>query len=155
MVGLTFSPLLQPQYIKSVVRRMYQIQSQYITNICTSTLDGHKHNLTMVSDASPGTAAPKINKSFVHMACMCSDRPCAQDGYLKCPHRTIIDGDMWWDSSWVWVVFELGDIGLTISQAEARQKNTPQSWRPPLPYGRHGAFPPAPPHTTISQHAAG
>ncbi len=27
-----------------------------------------KHNLTMVSDALPGTAAPKMNKSFIHMA---------------------------------------------------------------------------------------
>jgi hypothetical protein len=54
-------------------------------------LDGHKHNLTMVSDASPGIAAPKMNKSFIHMAHVSSDRACAQDGYLKRPHQTIID----------------------------------------------------------------
>ncbi len=39
-----------------------------------------KHNLTMVSDASPGTADPKMNKSFVHTAQMSPDRACAQDG---------------------------------------------------------------------------
>jgi hypothetical protein len=32
-----------------------------------------KHNSTMVSDASPGTANPKMNNSFVHTAQMSSD----------------------------------------------------------------------------------
>ncbi len=59
---------------------------------------GHKQNLTMVSDASPGTAAPKMNESFDHMAHVSSDGACAQDGYLKHPCPTIIDGDMRWDS---------------------------------------------------------
>jgi hypothetical protein len=54
----------------------------------------------MVSDASQGTAAPKMNKSFVHMAHVATNRACAQDGYLKRPHPTIIDGDMRWDSGW-------------------------------------------------------
>jgi hypothetical protein len=31
-------------------------------------IDGHKNNLTMVFDASPGIAVPKMNESFVHMA---------------------------------------------------------------------------------------
>jgi hypothetical protein len=61
----------------------------------------------MVSDASPGTAAPKMNKSFVHLAHVSSDRACAQDGYFKRPHPTIIYGDMRWDSGWV-----LGDLGV-------------------------------------------
>jgi hypothetical protein len=61
-------------------------------------IDGDKHNLTMVSDASPGTATPKINESFVHMAHVSSNRACAQDGYLKGPHPTNIDRDMSWDS---------------------------------------------------------
>jgi hypothetical protein len=52
----------------------------------------------MVSDASPDTAAPKMNESFVHMAHVSSDHARAQDGYLKCPHPTTIDGDMRWDS---------------------------------------------------------
>jgi hypothetical protein len=53
----------------------------------------------MVSDASPGTAAPKMNKSFVHMAHVSSNCACAQDRYLnlKRTHPTIIDGDMRWD----------------------------------------------------------
>jgi hypothetical protein len=56
----------------------------------------------MVSDASPGTATPKMNKSFVHMAHVSSNRACAQDGYLKPPPPIIIDGDMRWDSGWFW-----------------------------------------------------
>ena len=69
-------------------------------------IDGHKHNWTMVSDASPGTTTPKMNKSFIHMVHVSSDHACAQDGYLKCPHLTIIDGDMRWDSGWF-----LGGLG--------------------------------------------
>jgi hypothetical protein len=70
-------------------------------------VDGHKNNLTIVSAASPGTAAPKMNESFIHMARVSSDPACAQDGYLKHPHLTIIDGDMSWDSGWV-----LGGFGV-------------------------------------------
>ncbi len=76
-------------------------------------IDGHKNKSTIVSDASPSTAAPKMNKSFVHMAHVSSNHACAQDGWLKCPHPTIIDGDMRWDS--FWVVWGLGDIGHAIS----------------------------------------
>jgi hypothetical protein len=72
-------------------------------------IDGHKNNLTMVSDASPGTPAPKINKSFVHMAGLSSNRACAQDGYLKCLHPTIVGGDMRWDSGWVLGVLGVGE----------------------------------------------
>jgi hypothetical protein len=57
-----------------------------------------KNNSNMVSDASPGTATPKLNKSFVHMVHVSSDRACAQDGYLKCPHPAITAGDIRWDS---------------------------------------------------------
>jgi len=49
----------------------------------------------MVSDASPGTADPKMNESFVHTAHTSSDHARAQDGYFKHPHPTIIDGDVW------------------------------------------------------------
>ena len=55
----------------------------------------------MVSDASPDTANPKMNKSYVHTAHTSSNRACAQDGYFKRPHLTIIDGDIWFDSGWV------------------------------------------------------
>jgi hypothetical protein len=70
-------------------------------------MDGHKHNSSMVSDASPGTTTPKINKYFVHLADVSFNRACAQDGYLKCPHPTIIDEDMKWDSGWF-----LGGFGV-------------------------------------------
>jgi hypothetical protein len=70
-------------------------------------IDGYKHNSTMVSDGSPGTANPKMNEPFVHMAHVSSDCACAQDGYLKCPHLTIIERDMRWDSGWV-----LGGLGV-------------------------------------------
>ncbi len=65
------------------------------------------HNSKMVFNASPATAAPKLNKSFVHMAHVSYDRACAQDGCLKRPHPTIIDGDMRWDSGWF-----LGGLGV-------------------------------------------
>ncbi len=67
-----------------------------------------KHKSTMVSDASPGTADPEMNESFVHTAQMSSDRACAQDGYFKRPHSTIIDGDKRSDSGWVCVGFVVG-----------------------------------------------
>jgi hypothetical protein len=63
----------------------------------------------MVSNPSPSTAAPKMNKSFIHMAHVYSDRAYAQDGYLKLSHPTIIiDGDMRWGSDWVFGVFGVG-----------------------------------------------
>jgi hypothetical protein len=71
----------------------------------------------MVSNASPGIAAPKINESFVHMAHVSSDRACAQDGYLKQPHPTIIDKDMRWDSGWFLAGFR---VGGHWTRAEAR-----------------------------------
>jgi hypothetical protein len=67
-----------------------------------------KHNLTMVSDASPGTADTKMNESFVHTAQMSSDRVCTQGGYFKHPHPTIIDGDKRPDSGWFCVGFGVG-----------------------------------------------
>ncbi len=61
----------------------------------------------MVFDASPGTAAPKMNESFIHMAHVSFDPAYTQDGYLKRPHPTIIGGDMRWDSGWF-----LGGFGV-------------------------------------------
>jgi hypothetical protein len=69
--------------------------------VYVQVLYGQNHNLTMVFDGSPGTAAPKMNKSFLRMAHVSFDCACTQDGYLKHPHPTIIDGDMRWDSGWV------------------------------------------------------
>jgi hypothetical protein len=57
-----------------------------------------------------------------------------------------------------WLVFGwLGGWGTWDMQLARRKlglKKTSQSWQLPSPYGRHGALPPAPPHTRISQHAA-
>jgi hypothetical protein len=44
----------------------------------------------MVSDASPGTADPKMNESIVHTALMSSDCACAQDGYFERPHPPLL-----------------------------------------------------------------
>jgi hypothetical protein len=74
-------------------------------------IDGYKHNSTIVSDASPGSAVPKMNKSFVHMAHVSCNCACAQDGYLKLPHWTIIDGDMRLDSVWFLGGFGVGGHG--------------------------------------------
>jgi hypothetical protein len=70
-------------------------------------MDGQKHNLTMVFNASPGPAAPKMNKSFIHMAHVSFYRACAQGRYLKRLHLTTIDGDMRLESGWF-----LGGFGV-------------------------------------------
>jgi hypothetical protein len=80
----------------------------HIANLRKSTIDGYQYNSTMVSNASPSTAAPKMNKYFVRMAHMSYDRACAQDGYLKRLHPPIIDGDMRLDSRWFLVGFGVG-----------------------------------------------
>jgi hypothetical protein len=87
---------------------MYQIYLQYIANLRKSKIDGHKHNLTMILDASPGTVTPKTNEYFVPIAHMSSNRACAQDGYLERPHPTIIDRDMRWDGGWIFGGFGVG-----------------------------------------------
>jgi hypothetical protein len=61
----------------------------------------------IVIDASPGTIAPKMNERLVHVANVFFDCACTQDGYLKPPHLTIIDGDMRWNSGWF-----LGGLGV-------------------------------------------
>jgi hypothetical protein len=88
---------------------MYKIKSQFIANLRKSMIDGHKNKPTMVSDASPCTADPKTNESFVHMAPVSSDHACAQNGYLKRPHPTIIGGDMRWGRGWVLGGFGVGE----------------------------------------------
>ncbi len=71
-------------------------------------MDGHKHNPTMVFDASPSTAASKMNQYFVHMAHVSYDHTWTQDVCLKRSHLTIFDGDMRWDSGWFLVGFGVG-----------------------------------------------
>jgi hypothetical protein len=114
---------------------------KYISNLRKSMIDGHKHNSTMVSEASPGTAAPKMNVSFVHMAHMCSNRACAQDGYLKRLHPIIIDGDLRWDSGWFLSGFGVGGHWTQLARRKLGKKTlTPimatvialrLSWCPP------------------------
>jgi len=105
----------------------------------------------MVSDASPGATDPKMNESFVHMARASFYRAFTQDGYFKRPHPTIIDGDMWLDSGWFWCC---GTSDMRLARQKQCKNNAPQPWQLPSSYDLHGAPPPAPPQTTISQHAA-
>ncbi len=90
-----------PSFIALVHKNLLYVEcTRYSCNILLikSTIDGHKHNSTMVSDASPGTVAPIMNgSSIAHVSFNCA---CTQDGYLKRPYPTIIDGDMRWDSGW-------------------------------------------------------
>jgi hypothetical protein len=62
----------------------------------------------MVSDDTSGTAAYKMKKSFLHLAHVSSNRACTQDGFLKHPHLTIIEGDMRWDCGWFLGCFQVG-----------------------------------------------
>ena len=52
----------------------------------------------MVSDDSPRPTDRNIIELSAIMAQTSSDHACAEDGYFKRPHLTIIDGDMWSDS---------------------------------------------------------
>ena len=72
-------------------------------------LRAQKHKPTMVSAASPRAANPKMVESPASMAHASSSYACAEDGYFKCPHPTIIGGDMRWDSGWVLGGFGVGD----------------------------------------------
>jgi hypothetical protein len=84
---------------------MYQMLSQYITNLHTSMIDGQKHYSTMIYDALTGTATPKMNKSFVHMAHVSSDCACAQDWYLKHPSEHYCqryEVGQWLVFGWFW-----------------------------------------------------
>ncbi len=105
---------------------MYQISLQYIANLCKSTIDGHKYNSTMVYIASPGTPALKTNKSFVHMAHVSSNHACPQDGCLKHPHPTIINGDMRWDSGWfLGGLWGWGTSDTQLARWKQGKKHTP------------------------------
>ncbi len=51
-------------------------QPQYIANLRKSIIDGHKHNLTMVSDASPGST------KIMHSYGSCVFQLCMQTGLV-------------------------------------------------------------------------
>ncbi len=57
----------------------------------------------------------------------------------------------WLVFGWFW---GWGTSDTRLARQKLGNKNTPQSWQPPLLYSRHGALLPAPPRTAISQHAA-
>jgi hypothetical protein len=67
-----------------------------------------KHKPTMMSAALPRAANPKVVESQASMAHASSSYACAEDGYFKRPHTPSIDGDIWWDSCWVFVSFGVG-----------------------------------------------
>jgi hypothetical protein len=113
-----------------------------------------KHNSTMVSNASPGSADPKMNKSFVHIWHMHLPTVHAHRmGTSSIPIQPLLMEICGGTVVGFLVVLGLGDFCHAVSKAEAREKNTPQPWRLPSPYGRYAPPPPAPLHTTISQHA--
>ncbi len=69
---------------------------------------------------------PKMKESFIHMAHLSSNRACAQDGYLKHHHPTIIDGDMRWDSGWFFGWFGgRRTLDLQLARQKLGKKHTP------------------------------
>jgi hypothetical protein len=70
-------------------------------------LRAQKHKPTMASTASSTAADPKMVESPASMVHVSSSYACAEDGYFKCPHTASIDGDIWLDSGWFLLVFEL------------------------------------------------
>jgi hypothetical protein len=131
---------------------MYQIELQYIAHLHKSTIDGHKNNSTMVSNASPGIPAPKMNEFCVHMAHVSSDCACTQDSYLKRPHPTIIDGDMRWDSGWFWGGHGVGGHRTSaIAKQKLGKKTHPNHGSCHCPMA---AMVPSPRHRCIQQLAS-
>ncbi len=85
----------------------------------------------------------------------CVFQPCMHTGWLL---ETSSWDHYWWKyegGQWLvfWWFWGWGTSDTHLSRWKLGKKNTLQSWWPPLPYGHHGAHSPAPPHTTISQHA--
>jgi hypothetical protein len=62
----------------------------------------------MASATSPKAADPKMAESPAIMAHVSFSYACAEDGYFKRPHTASIDEDIWWDSCWCFVDFEVG-----------------------------------------------
>ncbi len=97
---------------------------------------------------------PKDEQIF-HSYGSCVFQPCMRTGWLL----ETSPSDHYWRRYEVgqWLVFVWfwgwGTSDKQLARRKLGKKHTPQSWRPPLPYGHHGALSPAPPHTTISQHA--
>jgi hypothetical protein len=103
----------------------------------------------MVSNASPGTTAPKMNESFIHMVHVSSDCACTQDGYLKHPHLTIIDGDVgqWLIFGWFW---GWGTSDTQLTRRKLGKKTHPNHGSRHCPMA---AMVPSPQHHQIQQLA--
>ncbi len=104
----------------------------------------------MASTASPRAAHPKIVESPAIIAHASTSYACSEDGYY---------GKYWWRYLvGQWLVFcwfwSWRSFDTQLARQKLGKKNTPPPWRPPSPYGCHGAPPPASLHTTISQHDA-
>ncbi len=87
-----------PSFVALVHKNLLYVEctryGRNIANLRKSTIDGHKHNLTMVSDASPGTTTPKMKKSFVHVAHVSSNcQLCMRTGWVL---ETSPSNHCWW-----------------------------------------------------------
>ena len=73
-------------------------QSTYLLAVCAS--------LSIVFDASPSAAHPKMVELCDHTAQVSSHYAFEEDGNLECPHPPIINGDNWVDwwlvDGWIW-----------------------------------------------------
>ncbi len=49
---------------------------------------------SIISAASPRASNPKIVEKCNHTTQASAHQACAEDGYIKCPHLPIIDGDI-------------------------------------------------------------
>jgi hypothetical protein len=74
----------------------------------------------MVSHASPGTAAPKMNKSLVHMAHCLPTMHAHRMGTWNIPIQPLLMEILGGAVVGFGMVLELGDIGQAISKVEAR-----------------------------------
>ncbi len=59
----------------------------------------------MASAASARAADLKMVESPASMVHASSSYACAEDGYIKRPHKASIDRDIWSDSGWIFVGF--------------------------------------------------
>jgi hypothetical protein len=81
-----------------LVPRFSELLKYFLSNSLSTDLLA---SFTMVSAASHSTTDHKIVELCFHTAQAFAHHACAEDGYLKCPHPPNIDGDIWWDSGWV------------------------------------------------------
>ncbi len=103
----------------------------------------------------PRALSPQDERIFCSYG-LCVFRLCMCTGLVL---ETSPAAQYWWRYEvGEWLIFGWfwgwGTLDTQFARQKLGKKNTPQSWRPPLPYGCHGVLLPAPPHTANSQHAA-